>query len=194
MRNPVRIEFFGDSVDSIREFDLDDQRSRGPVQRIDLLPMQDVVISREMLRDWAARARVRWSEDDFQKDLSEKLVFAENGEFFSGAPYLMPIVQPMDSTLLDYADQAALIWDEPEVLRESHEKSFTALEQRFEQTRTAGGVVLPPHEIFISPENLSERATRHRSVSLEELGAIGASFFVKGQPNEKFHGRIKEMA
>src|SRR5262245_2738102 len=29
MRNPVRIEFFGDSVDSIREFDLDDQRSRG---------------------------------------------------------------------------------------------------------------------------------------------------------------------
>jgi len=27
MRNPVRIEFFGDSVDSIREFDLDDQRA-----------------------------------------------------------------------------------------------------------------------------------------------------------------------
>src|SRR5947208_15483741 len=48
MRNPVRIEFFGDSVDSIREFDLDDQRSRGPVQHIDILPMQDVVISREM--------------------------------------------------------------------------------------------------------------------------------------------------
>src|SRR6267142_2387852 len=43
MRNPVRIEFFGDSVDSIREFDLDDQRSRGPVQHIDILPMQDVV-------------------------------------------------------------------------------------------------------------------------------------------------------
>ena len=45
MRNPVRIEFFGDSVDSIREFDLDDQRSRGPVQHIDILPMQDVLSS-----------------------------------------------------------------------------------------------------------------------------------------------------
>ena len=51
MRNPVRIEFFGDSVDSIREFDLDDQRSRGPMRHIDILPMQDIVISREMVRE-----------------------------------------------------------------------------------------------------------------------------------------------
>src|SRR3989442_5280795 len=57
MRNPVRIEFFGDRVDSIREFDLDDQRSRGPVQHIDSLPMLHVVISRAILRDCVARAR-----------------------------------------------------------------------------------------------------------------------------------------
>src|SRR5205085_8660361 len=85
MRNPVRIEFFGDSVDSIREFDLDDQRSRGPVQHIDILPMQDVVISHEMLRDWGRKARGRWSESS-EKDLNEKLIFADNGEFFPGAP------------------------------------------------------------------------------------------------------------
>src|SRR5205809_7314574 len=154
MRNPVRIEFFGDSVDSIREFDLDDQRSRGPAQRIDLLPMQDSVISREMLRDWGGRARQRWSEDIFQKDLNEKLVFADNGEFFPGAPYLMPIVQPMESTLLDYADPAVLILDEPEVLDEAHQKFFSALEQRFEQTQDGGGVALPPNEIFVSPVDL----------------------------------------
>src|SRR5262245_29544787 len=110
MRNPVRIEFFGDSVDSIREFDLDDQRSRGPMQYIDILPMQDIIIGRELLREWAGRARQRWgrelySADDsphalFEKDLNEKLVFADNGELFPGASYLMPIVQPMESTLL----------------------------------------------------------------------------------------------
>src|SRR5438105_3526498 len=109
MRNPVRIEFFGDSVDSIREFDLDDQRSRGPVQRIDLLPMQDAVISREMLREWGARARERWDDGAFRKDLNDKLVFADNGEFFPGAAYLMPIIQPMESTLLEYAEPAVLI-------------------------------------------------------------------------------------
>jgi transcription-repair coupling factor (superfamily II helicase) len=194
MRNPVRIEFFGDSVDSIREFDLDDQRSRGPVQYIDILPMQDIVISREMLRTWSGRARERWSDESFEKDLNEKLVFADNGEFFPGAPYLMPIVQPMEVTLFDYAESAVLILDEPEVLHETYEKFFAALGQRFEQTTNAGGVALPPQEIFIAPEEFRNRASQYRRVNLEELGASGSSFFVRGQPGEKFHGRVKEMA
>src|SRR5213593_1697637 len=142
MRNPVRIEFFGDSVDSIREFDLDDQRSRGPVQYIDVLPMQEVVISREMLRAWSGRAREQWRAEAFEKDLNDKLAFADNGEFFTGVPYLISIVQPMEATLFDYAEAAVLVLDEPEVLRETYEKFFSALEQRFQQTANAGGVVL----------------------------------------------------
>ena len=197
MRNPVRIEFFGDSVDSIREFDLDDQRSRGPVQHIDIVPMQDIVISREMMREWGRRARQRWETSDdsrFEKDLNDKLVFADNGELFPGASYLMPIVQPMESTLLDYADPAVLILDEPEVLAEAHQKFFGVLEQRFEQTQKAGGTALSPNEIFVSPEDLRVVAEKHKRVNLEELGATGAAFFVKGQPSERFHGRIKDMA
>jgi transcription-repair coupling factor (superfamily II helicase) len=65
MPRPARIEFFGDSVDSIREFDLDDQRSRSPLQRIDILPMRDVPLSRELLRVWSARAAERWPEEKF---------------------------------------------------------------------------------------------------------------------------------
>ena len=194
MPNPVRIEFFGDTVDSIRQFDLDDQRSRGPVQYIDVLPMQDFVISHEMLREWGARARQRWSDETMQKDLNEKLVFADNGELFPGAPYLMPIVQSLDSTLLDYAASPVLIFDEPEVLLENHQKFFAALEQRFQQAQDGGAVALPPNEIFISSEDLRVLAERTRRLHLEELGVTGASFFVKGQPAEKFHGRIKDMA
>ena len=194
MRNPVRIEFFGDSVDSIREFDLDDQRSRGPVQHIDILPMQEILISREMLRAWSGRAREHWKDEVYEKDLNEKLVFADNGEFFTGAPYLMPIVQPMESTVFDYAESAVLMLEEPEHLQEASEKFFAALEQRFEQTAGAGGVALPPQELFISPEVFQSRVAMHKRVNLEELGASGASFFVRAQPGEKFHGRIKEMA
>ena len=200
MRNPVRIEFFGDSVDSIREFDLDDQRSRTPLRHIDILPMQDSVISREMLKQWAGRARQRWPEDVFAKDLNDKLVFADNGEFFAGAPFLIPIVQPaerLEATLLDYIDPCVVVVDEPEVLHETHEKFFLVLEQRFEQTKSAGGVALPPGAIFVPPHDFQAITQAQRRVNLEELGSgvfeSAATFLVHGQSSPMFHGRIKDM-
>src|SRR5206468_1011577 len=153
MRNPVRIEFFGDRVDSIREFDLDDQRSRGPVQHIDILPMQDVVTSREMLRQWAQDARGRWPDEQFSKDLSEKLTFADSGEFFTGAQFVLPLSQPLDAGIFDYADPCLLVLDEPEILQETYQAFFSTLEERYEQTQAAGGVALPPASLFLSPED-----------------------------------------
>ena len=96
--------------------------------------MQDVVISREMLRRVGGKGQGTMDRDTLNKNLNEKLVFADNGEFFPGAPYLISLVQPMEATILDYVDPAVLILDEPEVLQETHQKFFAALEQRFEQT------------------------------------------------------------
>src|SRR5438093_13313276 len=99
----------------------------------------------------------------------------------------------MGATPFDYAEAAVLGLGEGDVLRDTYEKFFSALEQRFQQTANAGGVVLPPREIFLSPEDFLVRASAERRVQLEELGASGSLFLVRGQPPEKFHGRIKEM-
>jgi len=194
MRNPVRVEFFGDTVDSIREFDLDDQRSRGPARHVDILPMQDVLISREMLCRWAGIARQRWSNPAWEKDLNEKLIFADNGELFTASVFVMPIVRPLEATLLDYVDPCVLVLDEPELIVETHRKFFSALEQRFEQTTSGGAIGLPPAELFINSEQFAAIARRQHRLHLEELGSSGAAFFVRGRPVQKFHGRVKEMA
>lgn len=39
--NPIRIEFFGDEIDSIREFDADDQKSIREISSIDIYPNSD---------------------------------------------------------------------------------------------------------------------------------------------------------
>ena len=198
MRAPVRMEFFGDSVDSIREFDLDDQRSRGPIQHIDILPMQDVLVTREMIREWGEKARQHWNEDVFQKDLSEKIVFSESGEFFPGATFLLPLAFPLESTLFDYAEGAVLVLDEPEVLRETQEKFLENLRQRFEQTVSAGSLALHPSNLFWSPEDLARPRVQNPRLHLEELGATefpnAASFHARSQPSARWHGRIKELA
>jgi transcription-repair coupling factor (superfamily II helicase) len=192
------MEFFGDSVDSIREFDLDDQRSRGPIQHIDVLPMQDVLVTREMIREWGERARQHWNQDAFQKDLSEKIVFAESGEFFPGATFLLPVAFPLESTLFDYAEGAVLVLDESEVLLETQEKFLESLRQRFEQTVAAGSLALHPSNMFWAPEDLARPRVQNPRLHLEELGATefpnAVSFHARSQPSARWHGRIKELA
>jgi transcription-repair coupling factor (superfamily II helicase) len=192
------MEFFGDTVDSIREFDLDDQRSRGPVQYIDLLPMQDVLVTREMIRAWGTKAAEHWREENFQRELREKLVFAETGEFFPGIPFLLPLTFPLESTLFDYAEGAVLVLDEKDLLRETHRKFLENLERRYEQTTTAGSIALPPSSLFWSAEEFDRPKVKNPRLHLEELGAAefpdATTFAIRSQPAARWHGRIKELA
>lgn len=43
--NPVRLEFFGDEVDTIRSFDVDSQRSLSTLERIEIYPASDFILS-----------------------------------------------------------------------------------------------------------------------------------------------------
>src|SRR5262249_62288448 len=59
---PVRIEFFGDTVDSIREFDPETQLSTNQLADIEVPPMRELIVPAREFRDWAARARERWRD------------------------------------------------------------------------------------------------------------------------------------
>jgi len=198
MRNPVRIEFFGDTVDSLREFDLDDQRSSGPVQRIDILPMQDVITDRGLLRHWSALARQQWQDEKFQHDLSEKIDLADGGAMFPGAEYLLTLGAPLEASILDYLDACVLVLDEPEVLRDEHEKFLNLMQHRYEQSISAGVVALPPEILFLTPEQIHKPYPQHRTILMEQLGTSGSEnasrFHVSTQPVTRWHGRVKDMA
>ncbi len=51
--NPVRIEFFGDTVDSIREFDAETQLSIGQLKEISIAPMREFAACSQDFNDWS---------------------------------------------------------------------------------------------------------------------------------------------
>src|SRR5436305_2683106 len=59
---PVRIEFFGDTVDSIREFDAETQLSTGQLNEVEIAPMRELSVTADDFRLWAELARERWSD------------------------------------------------------------------------------------------------------------------------------------
>ncbi|MDQ4060702.1 MAG: transcription-repair coupling factor, partial [Pseudomonadota bacterium] len=46
---PVRLDFFGDTLESIRSFDPESQRTTGQLRRLELLPMSEVLLSPEAI-------------------------------------------------------------------------------------------------------------------------------------------------
>src|SRR5262249_18834937 len=60
--NPVRVEFFGDQIDSIREFDSETQRSIGEVKETLITPMRDERAGAAEFREWAKLARDLWRD------------------------------------------------------------------------------------------------------------------------------------
>ena len=59
---PVRIEFFGDTVDSIRQFDPETQLSVGQLKETSLAPMREFCVGAKDFKDWSFYARERFSD------------------------------------------------------------------------------------------------------------------------------------
>src|SRR5689334_8891210 len=51
---PARLEFFGDTVDSIREFDPETQLSTTQLTQVEIAPMRELIVRASDFRDWAS--------------------------------------------------------------------------------------------------------------------------------------------
>ena len=96
---PYRIDLFGDSIETIRTFDADTQRSLYPVREVRLLP------GREFPMDEKARTafRSRWREQ-FEGDPSRSVVYKDIGSGIAsaGIEYYLPLFFDGTATLFDY--------------------------------------------------------------------------------------------
>src|SRR6185436_10378837 len=59
---PIRIEFFGGEIDSIRAFDPETQLSTRQLDHFELIPMRELVVRSGDFISWAEAARQRWRD------------------------------------------------------------------------------------------------------------------------------------
>ncbi|MCK4806412.1 MAG: hypothetical protein KAT09_02135, partial [Candidatus Aegiribacteria sp.] len=116
MDNPVRLEFFGDELESIRSFDQRSQRSIRNLQECQLLPAREVILS----PDHWNRAMEMVPEDH---PLSEKLWTAND---FPGIEHYLPVFLENCCSILDYIpDDGTLIMSDPDSIIAHIEDALT---------------------------------------------------------------------
>lgn len=171
---PVRIEFFGDTVDSIREFAPETQLSTAQLTSVEIAPMRELSVSAVDFQMWAEFARERWSEARYARALRDRTVFADEGESFAGWEWLMPLVIERTSTVFDYLKDTVFIIDEPVGVETHLADVYQTLAQRFGETDNADDIGLSPDELYLTAEQLRERLDTNQRLELRTLGRAAA--------------------
>ena len=174
--NPVRVEFFGDEIDSIREFDPETQRSIREVKETLIAPMRDERAGAADFRQWAKLARERWSDERYERALRDRTAFADEGEEFRGWEYLMPLARPLTASVFDYLGGSVLVVDEPAEVEKQVRSTLEELQRGYERAEAVDELALAPDKLFLTPDELREQIGKVPRVELRLLGSAALAF------------------
>jgi transcription-repair coupling factor (superfamily II helicase) len=186
--SPVRVEFFGDTVDSIRRFNPETQLSIEQLQETEVVPMRELAVGRDDFRLWAEFARDRWGDETHARALKDRTVYADDGETFPGWEWLISLVVKSDASAFDYMSDAVLVVDEPASVEQYLANSFETVAARYAENDAAGDIGLRPEELYLSAEELRARIDEASRVEFRALGRAAA------RVDERFTGESEEPA
>ena len=181
---PVRIELFGDEIESIRKFEPDSQRSSTAVDETWLLPLTETPISEDLL----AAVHQRLSGDD-RPDPSGVSIFP-GWEFFCP-------VAGADRTLFDLFPKVQVFEEEPAMIRNQLDRWWSKVEQRHE--RSGIGSLITPGDIYLSPSEIGTKIASLPGIAMDQLGAVDVldedvnpmdEIPFSSRPTLRFHGSI----
>ena len=174
-KNPLRIEFFGDTVETIREFDPETQRSIQQLETCEIVPLREFLASRNDLRKWAQSAHEYWAEEKYAHELRGKATAALDGETFTGWEYLVALEKPPQSSIFEYLQDAVLVIDEPSECDKRITELLADLEERFNISQDAGELALPPSALFLTADELRARIDGIQRLEFRVLGQSAGS-------------------
>jgi transcription-repair coupling factor (superfamily II helicase) len=176
---PVRLDLFGDQVESIRRFEVESQRSTLKLEDCLLLPLTEFQTSRGELLQLADLLR---QSDIPGRDLPVP------GETFAGWELLSGMVRGREKSVLSLLEKPLVVWDEPSQVRGAAERLW----KRLEQTEISPSY--DPDRIFFRWEEFERQAAGTAQLAMEELEigwGEGGGFHIATRPSLSFHGNMQ---
>jgi transcription-repair coupling factor (superfamily II helicase) len=207
---PVRIDFFGDEIESIRKFDPETQRSSSQMDSALLLPLTETPVTEKLLaainarltRGGSAGAALEGGEEPIELQTH---VTTPTGEatIFPGWEFFAPVAGA-NLTLLDLLSASGptprVFIEEPSMVKNQGERWWNKIEQRHE--RSGIGNLVRPEDIYLSPWDLDDRLRRYSGCELDQLGLVDvldadrsdlSEVDFATRPTQRFHGSIPAL-
>jgi len=190
---PLRIEFFGDEIESIRKFDPATQRSSHPVDEAVLLPLTETPVSEELLG--AIHARLSGKRITGAEEIVEEAVRSGGVSVFPGWEFYAPVAGA-DRTLFDMLPHALVLADESDNLKQEFDRVWSRIEEAHE--RSGIGNLVRPGDLYLSPDDWWKKIATLPGADVEYLEIarsrdVETTVSFLSQPTPRFHGSVPAM-
>lgn len=210
---PLRLEFFGDEIDSIRHFQIEDQLSSDTLKEIVVLPAREGLWDqeqfdrcRESIQSDLEHQVEKLNElgrleaaDTLGNKINEALERLSEGHQVAGADQFLPWIEPNLVTFLEYLPTARIILDEPLRGRDAYaatgEETATIIGNFLEK-----GVILPrEQEMFVAPADLETKIWARQPLSLSLLAKTPKgyepdhTFSLSLKTAPLFHSKVEQL-
>ncbi len=151
---PIRIDFFADDIESLREFSTETQLSGELLERIEVLPAREIPLDPDSIQFFRAAYRER-----FEGQPAKSRVYREisDGIAHGGIEYYLPLFFKSTAGLLDYLPDNCLVVA-PEGLQGLLQQSWGEIEERYELSRLdPERPILTADETFSNPQSILDR-------------------------------------
>ena len=190
--DPIRVDLFGDEVESIRVFDSLSQRTKARRKAIRLVPMNEMVLDDQAVSRFRAGYRaafgaVHGGSDPLYDAVSER-------RRYGGMEHWLPLFHPEMETLFDYLPDAAITLDHQSgqaiaARREQIAEFYQARRQFLDVQKPVATAVykpLPPERLYLTEDEWSSALARREVSQLSPFAATGRGVDAGGRRGRDF--------
>ncbi len=169
--NPLRMEFFGDTVDSLRFFSPTTQRKLEEIREAVVLPAREIILKKHDLRELTERFRKQAALLDVSPDSLSAIIERVSQEgVFPGIESFMPLIYSRLDTIFEYLSKDTVFVLSESGLFKNMVLDYTEkIRKNFETTLKAGCFCIEPEKHCLSWQELEENFFKQKPILLNSL-------------------------
>jgi transcription-repair coupling factor (superfamily II helicase) len=191
--DPLRIELYGDTVESLRFFSAATQRTVKNIQEAVILPARETVLKTECIIQIIGRIRKQASRLDLPATKIRNLIAqVKNEGVFPGVEGLIPLIYPDLDTLFDYMLKDSLfILIEPAELEKVANQFQEQASNCFVTACNDSRLCVEPDRLYLTWSDAQKKFTHKKLLTVKQI-SVSKSLLYNGQSSLAFNFTVRD--
>ncbi len=171
MEAPARLEYWGDEIDTLNQFDLLTQRRGDRLEKVYLSPAREVLFgdaaaTAAALRDWVGGFRGK-KKTALLDAMAPELDQLDSGLVPENLDKYLPVRYPRPATLLDYFDDPLVVLEEPARIDEAQRATRFRRQEELKGLLNEGVLAAGLDDYYLDTDWLYAEAAKRRTLACD---------------------------